>query len=151
MIAAISGLLVSTAASSRYRLTRPTMTCQTLSRAMSSPMSTDDLHAGRGQRQTVRVEPGEAFFLVAVGVEPLAEVALGVQQADGDERQAEIRGRLQVVAGEYAETTAVLRQRLGEPELGREVGDELQRAVGRLWNQRGSVDGLRPGGPPRRR
>ena len=88
------------------------------------------LHAGGCQSQAVRVESREAFLLIAVGVEPLAEVALGVQQADGDEWQAEIRGRLQVVAGENPETTAVLRQCLGEPELGGEVGDELERA---LW------------------
>ena len=87
------------------------------------------LHARRSQRQAVRVEPREALLLVAVGVETLAEVALGVQQADGNERQPEIGGRLEVVAGENAEAAGVLRQRLGQAELRREVGDEFERAV----------------------
>ena len=42
-----------------------------------------DLHAGVGvSASAVRVEAGEALLLAAVGVEALAEVALGVQQAD---------------------------------------------------------------------
>ena len=52
------------------------------------------------------VEAGEALLLLAVGVEPLAEVALGVEQPDGDEGHAEVAGRLQVVAGEDAEAAA---------------------------------------------
>ena len=102
-------------------------TCQTLSRDVSPARSTDDLHAGRRQRQTVRVEAGEALLLLAVGVEALAEVALGVQQADADQRQAEVGGRLEVVAGEHAEAAGVLRQGLGDAELGREVGDQVER------------------------
>ena len=55
------------------------------------------------------------------------EVALGVQQTDADERHAEVGGRLQVVAGEHPEPAGVLRERLGDAELGREVGDEVER------------------------
>ena len=55
------------------------------------------------------------------------EVALGVQQADADERHAEVGRRLQVIAGEHAEPAGVLRERLGDPELGREVRDEVER------------------------
>ena len=130
VIAAISGLLVSTAVSSRYSWIRPTSTCHTLTSDDVVGELDRHLDAGRGQRQAVRVEAREALLLVAVGVQPLAEVALGVQQADGDERQAEVGGRLEVVAGEHAEPAGVLRQRLGEPELGGEVGDELERGVG---------------------
>ena len=54
----------------------------------------------------MRVEPREALLLLAVGVEPLAEVALGVEQADRDERHAEVGRRLEVVAGEDAEAAA---------------------------------------------
>ena len=56
-------------------------------------------------------------------VEPLAEVALVVVQADADERNAEIRCALDVVAGENAEAARVDRQRFVQPELGREIGD----------------------------
>ena len=57
------------------------------------------------------------------------EVALGVQQPDADERHAEIGRRLQVVAGEDPEAAGVLGERLGQTELGREVGHELERAA----------------------
>ena len=77
-----------------------------------------DLDTRRHQRQTVGVETGEPLLLVSVGVEPLTEVPLGIQDPDADERQAEVGGRLQVVAGQDAETARVLRQGLGEPELG---------------------------------
>ncbi len=55
------------------------------------------------------------------------EVALGVQQPDADEGDAEVGGRLQVIAGEHAEPARVLRERLGDAELGGEVGDEVER------------------------
>ena len=86
----------------------------------------------------VRVELHVALALPAVGVELLAEVALAVEQADADERDAERRRRLQVVAGEHAEAAGVLRDRLGDAELGREVRDPAERAGGsRPWNHRG--------------
>ena len=56
-----------------------------------------------------------------VGVEALEEVALGVEQPDGDQRHAQVRRALQVVAGEHAEAARVDRQRLVQAELGREV------------------------------
>ncbi len=123
-------------------MTRPTSTCQSVEpghrrRRRRRPMTCTPVG---GQGEAVGVEAREALLLVAVGVEPLAEVALGVEQADRDERNAEIGCRLEVVAGEDAEASAVLRQRLGEAELGREVGDELERRSRAVaWNQRGSV------------
>ena len=75
----------------------------------------------------MRVEDRVALLLPAVGVELLAEVALPVHQADADERDAEAAGRLQVVAGQHAETARVLGQGLGDAELGREVGHAAQR------------------------
>ena len=86
-----------------------------------------DLDAGVGEAERLRREVGDALLLPAVGVEALAEVALGVQQADGDERHAEVRRRLEVVAGEHAEAAGVLRHGLADAELGREVGDLAQR------------------------
>ena len=63
---------------------------------------------------------------------------MAVEEADADERDAEVARRLEVVAGEHAETARVLRQRFGDAELGREVGDLAQRrAVLGLEPQRG--------------
>ena len=63
------------------------------------------------------------LVLPAVAVEPLPEIALVVVEADADERNAEVRRALDVVAGEDAEAAGVDRQRLVQPELGREVRD----------------------------
>ena len=104
-------------------------------------------HAGRRDRQPGAVEAWESLLLPAVGVEPLAEVALGVEQADADERHAEIASRLEVIAGEDPETTGILRESLGDAELGREVGDGTKRAVRAAleptWRAQGLVE---PGG-----
>ena len=71
------------------------------------------------------VDVGVEVFLVlpALLVEALAEVALVVEQADADERNAEIGGALDVVAGEHAEAAGIDGERLVEAELGGEVGD----------------------------
>ena len=63
-------------------------------------------------------------------VDPLPEVAAAVEQADADERDAELGRRLQVVAGEHAEPARVDRQLWLDPELHREVGDERAGGVG---------------------
>ena len=74
----------------------------------------------------MRIEAGVVLLLPAVGRQRLHEVAGAVEQADADDRDAEIAGRLQVVAGEDAEAAAVLRQGLGDAEFGREVRDRLR-------------------------
>ena len=79
----------------------------------------------------VRVEGGELLLLPAVEAEPLAEVAVAVEEADADEGHAEVGGRLQVVAGQDAEAAGVLGDGLGDAELGREVGHLAQRAARR--------------------
>ena len=89
----------------------------------------DHFDAGRVQPERVGIDAFVAFALPAVAVEQLMEVALGVQQADADEGDAEVGRRLEMVAGEHAEAARVLRQRLGDAELGREVGDRLERGV----------------------
>ena len=53
----------------------------------------------------------------------LVEVPLRIHEPDADERHAEVRRFLAVIAGEHAETAGVDRQRLVERELGGEVGD----------------------------
>ena len=50
-----------------------------------------DLDAGVDEAERQRGEVGDALLLPAVGVEALAEVALGVEQADA--RRAARRGR----------------------------------------------------------
>ena len=86
-----------------------------------------DLDARVDEPERVGREVGDALLLPALGVEALAEVALGVEQADADERHAEVRRRLEVVAGEHAEAAGVLREGLADAELGGEVGDRAQR------------------------
>ncbi len=69
------------------------------------------------------------LVLPAVLVELLPEVAEVVEETDGDERNAEVAGRLEVVPREHAEAARVLGQRLGDTELGREVGDGAEVAT----------------------
>ena len=85
--------------------------------------------AGVDHRQPVRVLRWKGLELPAVGVQRLVEVALAIQQPDRHQRQAEVAGRLEMIAGEHPETAGVLLQGLRQTELGREVGDRLERAV----------------------
>ena len=87
----------------------------------SSPVT-----SAAGRRSGIGVDP--VLVLPAAGVDALAEVALAVHQADGDERQRAVGGLLEDVAGERAEAAGVDRQRAVDAELGAEVRD---RALGR--------------------
>ena len=87
--------------------------------ARSRPVVPAAGRTGRRCEVVLRVD----VLLAAVGVDRLAEVAVAVEQADGDERQPEVAGALQVVAGEHAEAAGVERQRLVDAELHREVRD----------------------------
>ena len=71
-----------------------------------------------------RVVARIALDLAVALVEPLPEVAAAVEEPDRDERDAELRGRLEMVAGEDAEAAGIDGQALVEAELGREVRDE---------------------------
>ncbi|CAB4930153.1 unannotated protein [freshwater metagenome] len=53
----------------------------------------------------------------------MPKVAGPVEQPDADDLHAEVARGLQVVAGEDSEAAGVLRQRSGDAELRREVGD----------------------------
>ena len=64
-------------------------------------------------------------MLVAVDVELLPEIALVVEQPDCDERDAQAAGALHVVSREHSQAAGVDRNRLVDPELGREVDDRL--------------------------
>ena len=84
---------------------------ETLARVPSASRS------GR-ERQLVGVEDGVGLLLPALTGQGLLEVAVAVEQADTHERDTEVGGRLEVVAGEDAEAAGVLRQHSGDPELG---------------------------------
>ena len=84
-----------------------------------------------GRRRLDRcVRPVEvlvALLLPAVCRNALVEVALRIHEPDADQRHAEVRRFLAVIAGQHAKTAGVDRQRLMQRELGRKVGDDLVR------------------------
>ncbi len=69
------------------------------------------------------VVEGIGLLLPAGRIEDLAEVAFLVQQADADDRHAEVAGRLEVVAGQNAQAAGVEGERLAQAELHAEIGD----------------------------
>ena len=81
-------------------------------------------HRHELERQPARVGQRVVLDLAIVLVEPLLEVAAAVEEADPDERDAELRRGLEIVAGENAEPAGVDGEALVEPELRGEVGDE---------------------------
>ena len=81
----------------------------------------------QGQRERVGVQQRVALLLPAGLVQRLPEVALAIEQADPDDRYAEVAGRLEMVPGQDAQTAGVLRQHLGDAELRGEVADALGR------------------------
>ena len=97
--------------------------------------------AQQRDRQAVGVEDRVALLLPAVARQRLPEVAVPVEQADADQRDAEVAGGLEVVAGQDAEAAGVLRQHRGDAELRGEVGDRRGGGVRRrcVWYQRSPV------------
>ena len=73
--------------------------------------------AQQRDRQPVRVEHRVGLLLPALAGQRLLEVAVPVEQADADDRDAEVAGRLEVVTGQDAEAAGVLRQHGGDAEL----------------------------------
>ena len=73
------------------------------------------------------------FVLPALLVEALQEIALVVEQADADERNAEIGGALDVVAREHAQAAGVDGQRFVQSEFGGEVGDRARTQHAGMW------------------
>ena len=102
------------------------------------------LLAQQRERQAVGVEHRVGLLLPAVAGQRLAEVAVPVEQADADDRHAEVAGGLEVVAGQDAEAAGVLRQHRGDAELRGEVADRraaapVSRATSLRWYQRSPV------------
>ena len=79
----------------------------------------------RSERQGVEIVHRVAFLLPPVGVEQLPEIALLIQQAKADQRIVLVARRLQMVAGENAQTAGIDRQALGEPVFGGKVSDQV--------------------------
>ena len=75
------------------------------------------------QGHAVRVEHGVGLLLPRVAGQGLLEVAVLVEQADAHHRHAEVRGALEVVAGEDPQPARVLGEHGGDTVLGGEVGD----------------------------
>ena len=71
----------------------------------------------------MRVELRVLLLLRAVGRERLLEVPLAVEKPHPDHRHAQVARRLQMVPGQDPQAARVLRQDLGQAELGRQVGD----------------------------
>ena len=98
--------------------------------------------AQQRDRQAVGVEHRVGLLLPALARERLLEVAVAVEQADADDRDAEVAGGLEVVAGEDAEAAGVLREHRGDAELRGEVARSARGRVRRpacCWNQRSPV------------
>ena len=89
----------------------------------------------RQRRRDRRIGPVQLFvrlLLPPVRRDILMNVALGIHEADGDERHAQVAGLLAVIAREHAETPGVNRQRLVQRELRREVRDRPPVQLGAL-------------------
>ena len=78
--------------------------------------------AEHAERQTIRVEHGVGLLLPALARNRLAEVASAIEESHSDDGYTEVGCALEVIAGEDAESTRVLRQRCGDSELRREIG-----------------------------
>ena len=62
------------------------------------------------------------FALPAVAIEALAEISLAIKQAHADERNAEIGGALDVIAGQNSKSSRINRKRFVHAEFGGEIG-----------------------------
>ena len=71
-----------------------------------------------------RVDRLVVLGLAAGLVDPLAEVAAGIEEPDSDQRHAELGRGLEVIAGEDPEAAGIDRQPLVDAELHAEVRDE---------------------------
>ena len=78
------------------------------------------------QRQALRIQRRVVLLLPAVGGQRLAEVTRPVVQTDRDQRQPQVRRRLQMVTGQDSQAAGVVRQHLGDAELHREVRDAVR-------------------------
>ena len=83
------------------------------------------------------------LVLPAGRVDPLAEVAVAVHQADRDQRQPPVGGLLEDVAGQHAEAAGVDRQRLVDRVLGAEERGRASSVTGSVSFALGQPLGVR--------
>src|SRR5436305_8659603 len=76
-------------------------------------------------RQHRRISLAVKLFLPAVAFQALAEIAVAIEQADGDERKAKIACGFQVIARKHAKSTRIERQRVVYAVLSAEVCDRI--------------------------
>ena len=103
--------------------------------------------AHRLDRHDRRIVVGKGLELPSLGVDHLAEIALLVQQADPDDRNAEVARRLQEIARQHAKPAGVKRQRLAETKFHAEPGDAAQRRAAPRFGQPAAASQI---GAPRR-
>ena len=100
-----------------------------------------DPFAGRvlaqGQRHLLEVVDGVAFLLPAVRGEVLAEKTLLVAQADADQGHAQVACRLEMVAGQDAESPGIDGQALGDAVFQAEIGHQRRVVAVRKGNGAG--------------
>ena len=104
--------------------TRPTCTLQTCACTGCPARSTSTITGlpsgpmSHADRQIVKIVVHVRFLLPAGLAEILAEVSLLVEQSDAHQWHAQVAGRLQMIAGQNAETAGENREALGQSELG---------------------------------
>jgi hypothetical protein len=81
------------------------------------------------QRHRVGIERRIELLLPPVRRQALPEVPLAVEESHSDERDPQVAGGLEVVAGQDPEAPRIDRQGLAHAELGREVSDRLDLLV----------------------
>ena len=62
------------------------------------------------------------FLLPAVAIEALEKISVAVKYADADQRDIEIGGALDVIAGKHSESAGIHRNRFVQAELGGKIG-----------------------------
>src|SRR5438034_5799446 len=63
--------------------------------------------------------------LNAILIDLLPEIAMSIQQTNGNEIEVEIARRLAMVASEYAKTAGIIRDRFVKTKFSREIGDRI--------------------------
>src|ERR1044072_236815 len=83
------------------------------------------------QRQLRRISFTVQLLLPTDPAESLAKVAIVIEQANRDERQPQVTGGLQMIAGQHTQTAGVKRQRVVHSKLRAKISDWILRRDGR--------------------
>ena len=66
-----------------------------------------------------------SFFLPALRVYALLEIAIAIKQTNRNQRQIQVTGRLQMIARQNAQATRIQRQRAMDAELRTKISDRI--------------------------